>query len=263
MIDELVETLMHGKPAEAGGPPLESWTADIPLALDYALLGLQVLAPVSTVWLRMGLAYTRIREALERSPELVNGRIGRLREAVERDWQRLIPVRSIEAEQRDFAEPFYERMYDNAQRGIRGLLPEKYKSLRAELTPPPGLLGEGAAGALRDLFASTEEPGFAAANGALLQEIASHVLDYLRFERNALRTISDVQRDINALLGRPQPDAPLTGRQLAIFHDLRRQTPFRGQNYLIDSISETLGVAIENQKDATTVSYQGRSLALA
>ncbi|HEX4382715.1 MAG TPA: hypothetical protein VH083_07190, partial [Myxococcales bacterium] len=261
MIDELVETLMHGKPVE-GAPALGEWTADIPLALDYALLGLQVLAPASTVWLRMGLAYTRIREALERSAQLTQGRVGKLREAIERDWQRLIPVRTIEAAQRDFAEPFYQRMYDNAQRGVRGLAPEKHKSLKAELMPPPGLLGESAGGALRDLFASTEAPELAAANGPLLQEIAGHVLDYLRFERNALRVVTDVQRDINALLGRPQPDSPLTGRQLAIHHDLRRQAPFRGQNYLIETISETLEIAIENQKDATTLSHGGRSLVI-
>ena len=261
MIDELVETLLNGKPVE-GAPELGSWTADIPKALDYALLGLQVYAPVYTIWVRMGLAYTRIREALERSPGLNSGRVGKLREAVERDWLRLTPVRNHEQAQRDFSEPFYHRMYDNAQRGIRGLSPEKYQSLEAELTPPPDLLGDRAAGALRDLFASTEGPAFATANAALLQEISGYVLDYLRFERNALRTISAVQHDINLLLGRPQPAEPLTGRQLAIFHDLRRQTPFRGQNYLVDTISETLDVAIENQKDATTVSHRGRALAL-
>ena len=267
MIDELVETLMNGKPVQAeqskdGAPALESWTADIPLALDYALLGLQIYAPIATLWVRMGLAYSRIREALERAPELTSGRLGKLREAIERDWQRLVPVRTIEAAQRDFAEPFYQRMFDNAQRGIRGLAPERYKSLAKELAPPLDLLGPGAAGALRDLFASLEAPEHAAANGALLQEIAGYVLDYLRYERNALRVITDVQRDINDLLERPQPAAPLTGRQLAIHHDLRRQTPFRGQNYLIDTISEIFDVAIENEKDSTAVSLAGRSLIL-
>ncbi len=95
-----------------------------------------------------------------------------------------------------------------------------------------------------------------------MQEIAGYVLDYLRFERNALRTVTAVQREINLILERPQPSSPLTGSQMAIFHLLRRQTPNRGQHYLIDTVLETLDVAIENHKDATTVTHAGRSLVL-
>ncbi|HEY6909781.1 MAG TPA: hypothetical protein VI356_10450 [Myxococcales bacterium] len=262
MIDELLETLMNGKPVEGSAGPLGPWAADIPQALDYGLRGIQVYAPVMTVWVRMGLAYARIREALLRAPGPIQGRLGRFREAVERDIERLLPGRNHTAEQRDFSEPFYRRMFHHAQLGIRGLAPHDRKDLAVELAPPPGLLGERARGALRDLFASAEEPAAAAANGELLQEIADHVLDYLRFERNALRTVTAVQREINLLLGRPQPSAPLTGSQLAIFHLLRRLTPNRGQYYLIDTVQETLGVAVENQQDATTVVHAGRSLVL-
>src|SRR5512140_43913 len=262
MIDELLATLMDGKPVEGSAEPLGPWTADIPQALDYGLRGIQVYAPVMTVWVRMGLAYARIREALQRAPGLTQGRLGKLREAVERDLERILPGRNHMAEQRDFSEPYYQRMFHNAQLGIRGLAPEDRKDLAVELQPPPGLLGERAAGALRDLFASVEEPAVAAANGPVLQEIADHVLDYLRFERNALRTVTAVQREINLLLERPQPSSPLTGSQMAIFHLLRRLTPNRGQYYLIDTVLETLGVAIENHKDATTVVHAGRSLVL-
>jgi len=261
MIDELLATLMNGKPVE-GSVELGPWTADIPLALDYALRGLQVYATVMTVWVRMGLAYARIHDALLRAPELTQGRLGRLRQAVERDFQSLVPGRNHLAEQRDFSEPFYQRMFHHAQLGIRGLSPQDRKDLAVELAPPPGLLGDRAGGALRDLFASTEEPAAAAANAPLLQEIAGHVLDYLRFERNALRTVTAVQREINLLLERPQPSSPLTGTQLAIYHLLRRPIPNRGQYYLIDTVLETLDISIENHKDATTVTHAGRSLVL-
>jgi len=262
MIDELVATLMDGKPVQGGAEKLGAWGADIPLALDYALRGLQLYSTIHMLWLRMGLAYTRIREALLREPALPQGGPGKLRDAVERDWQRILPVRSNQPEQRDFSEPFYQRMFHHAQRGIRGLAAEDRKDLAVELTPPPELLGESAAGALRDLFASTEEPAMAAVHAPLLQEIAGHVLDYLRFERNLLRTVTSVQREINLLLERPHPSSPLTGSHLAIFHHLRRGTPGRGLYYLIDTVRETLGVAIENQENATTVTYAGRSLVL-
>ena len=261
MIDEFVATLMNGKPVEDAGAPLAPWAEDIPRALDYALRGLQVYATVSTIWVRMGLAYTRIREALLRAPPLLQGRLQELRAAVERDWVKLLPGRLHQAEQREFAEAYYRRMFNNAQLGIRGLAQEDRKDLAAELSPPPDLLGKSAAGALRDLFASTEWPAAAAENALLLQEIADHLLDYLRFERNALRTVTALQREINLLLERPQPGSPLTGNQLAIHHLLRKGAP-GGLPYLLDAVLETLGVSVENQQDATTVAHGGQSLVL-
>ena len=72
------------------------------------------------------------------------------------------------------------------------------------------------------------------------------------FERNALRTVTALQRHINLLLDRPQPSSPLTGAQLAIHHLLRANTR-GGLPYLLDTVLETLDVAVENQQDATTL----------
>jgi hypothetical protein len=123
------------------------------------------------------------------------------------------------------------------------------------------LLADRAAGALRDLFASVEVPAAAVENGPLLEEIAGHVLDYLRFERNALRTVTALQREIDLLLGRPHPCSPLTGAQLAIHHVLRKGT-VGGLPSLLDAVQEALDIAVENQMDATTVVHAGQSLVL-
>src|SRR3954469_8631207 len=106
MIEEFVETLMEGKPVEDAGTPAP-WTAEIPAALDYALRGLQVYATVFTVWGRMALAYARIREALQRAPDLQGGRVGKLRAAIERDWEIIVPGRLHKQEQRAWAQQFY------------------------------------------------------------------------------------------------------------------------------------------------------------
>jgi hypothetical protein len=262
MIDELVETLMDGKPLQGPAPVLGPWAADIPLAMDYGLRGVQLHAATFIVWVRMGLAYTRIVEALERAPGLTHGVLGRLRLAMTRDFRSITPARTHLAEQRDFSEPYYHRMYDNAQRGIRGLAEEKYQRLDAELTPPASLLDERAAAAFADLFASVEEPAHAAANAALLQEISGYLLDYLRYERNALRTIDAVQREINTLLKRPQPKQPLSGDDLAILLALRRMNPGRGFRYLLETVREVTGIVVDNQKDGTTVTRGSRSLVL-
>lgn len=261
MIDEFVATLMSGKPVADAEAPLGPWIEDVPQALDYALRGLQVHAAVSTVWLQMSLAYARIREALLRALGPAQGRLKKLHAAVERDWLKLLPGRTHEAEQREFAEAYYRRMFNNAQLGIRGLARDDRKDLAALLSPPPGLLGETAAGALRDVFASAEAPAAAAENAPLLQEIAGFVLDYLRFERNALRTVTALQREINLLLERPQPKSPLTGTQLAIHHLLRKGAP--GElPCLLDAVAETLDVSVENQQDATAVVHRARSFVL-
>ena len=203
------------------------------------------------LWVKMGLAYTRIHGALERAPGLNGGRLGRLRATVERDWQKLLPGRTNLPEQRAFSDAYYRRMFMAAQEGVRGL--RERVDFAAALAPPPELLGVRARGAFRDLFTSAEEPGCAAENGALLQEIADHVLDFLRFERNALRTVAAVQREINVLLERPQPSAPLTGTDLGTALAVRRGTPNRGLYYLLDTVRETLDLEVVNRADATVV----------
>ena len=255
MIDELLATLMEGKPAESDWEC--PWTAEIPAALDYALRGRQLNAVIFTIWVRMGLAFTRIHETLQRAP--VRGRLARLREAVARDFQLIIPGRNHQVEQRDWSEGFYREMFNRAQLGIRGL--DEPKDLAAELLPPRDLLGARAAQALGDLFVSIEEPGLAAANAPLLREIAGYVLDYLRFERNALRAVVAVQRKVNELLGRPQPGSALTSMQMAIFHLIRKGSP-GATPYLLDTLSEALALEILNQVDSTTVTYRGVSVGL-
>jgi hypothetical protein len=243
MIDEFVATLLDGKALATPTEPLPQWAQDIPAALDYGLLGIQVYAAVYCTWMRMTRAYTEIREAL-----LSRGGPAPLREGMERDFKIITAVRGHDERQRQWSEAFAHRMFNHAQTGIRGVF--ERQDLAALLTPPEGLLSEGAKGALRDLFASL---------GA--EPVALPLLEFLRFERNALRTVTGVQERINALLGRPKPASPLTGAQLAIHHLLRRGSPGAVPS-LVDLLRETLDVDIQNHAGATTVSHGGQSLVL-
>jgi hypothetical protein len=261
MIDELVQTAMYGKPLEGPPPELGPWAADIPQAIDYGLLGRQQNATVATIWVAMGGAYAHIYAALQREPSLRQGRLGEFRAALERDFLTILPGRNDQVEQRTWSYPYHKNTFEHAQLGITGLAPEDRIDFDVVLHPPEGLLRESAAGALRDLFASLEEPDLAAVNGPLWQEIAGYLLDYLRFERNALPTVIAVQRRINALLGRPQPTAPFTSRQLEIFHKIRVGTPGAAV-YLLESFRKTLGLEFDNREEATTITFGGRSLVL-
>ena len=253
MIDEFVATLMEGRPVQGEGPEPGAWTADIPLAVDYALRGLQVFAAVQLFRVRMGLAYSRIRETLGRAPGASSARLDRLRGAIDRDWELANSGRLNMAEQRAWSEQYYGTMFARAQVGIRGLLPEDRQDLETLLTPPPRLLADPAP--LAEVLAAGEP----AATAPVLREIAGHLLDYLRFERQGLTAVSALQRDIDTLLGRPHPKGPLTSSQVGIYHILRRGT---AMPYLFDTVLEALDTAIDNHPGATTVVRQGRSLAL-
>ncbi|HEX4385923.1 MAG TPA: hypothetical protein VH083_23360 [Myxococcales bacterium] len=240
MIVELVETLLNGG---IGGKATEQqvqlgpWVEDIPLALDYGLRGLQLTATLQTIWMRMGLAYTRIRETLARAGAPSRGRLGKLHELIERDWPGIVSGRKHLPEQQSFSKLYFQRMFRHAQTGIRGLLPEDRRELTDLLTP-----AAGTAAALRQVFVSAEEPELASAHEQPLREIADHVHDYLGLEAAGLRVMTNVQREINQLLGRPQPKSPLTGSQLAIFYLLRRQSPGVTSHYLLDTVQEALGL---------------------
>ena len=261
MIEELVQTLMDGKPVTApGGTDLPAdWVASIPEGVDYGLLGLQMHACLMMVWVKLGLAVASIHDALLRAPDLKGPKLDLLRTVIERDFVRLRQGRNILAAQRDLSDIYYRNIYDHVQPGIRGLAKEDRKRFEVEMTPPAGLLGDGARGALRDLFGSLGEPPECA---ALLQEISGYVFDYVRYERNALRPIAEIQRQINTLLGRPQAQEPITAQHLAVGPALRRATFDYGPNSLTETIQEALGIAIESSQDETTVTYGGRSFSL-
>jgi hypothetical protein len=260
MIDELVQTVIYGKPLGGEPPVLGPWAADIPKALDYALLGRAMNATVATIWVAMGGAYARMYEAFQREPKPSDGLLGKLRVAVERDFLSILPGRNDQPEQRAWSYPFHKTSFERAQLGITGLAPQDRVSFDVVLHPPAELLGESA-GAMRDLFASLEEPAHSQANGALLQELGGYLLDYLRFERNALRTVSWLQRQINALLERPQPVAPFTNKELGLFHSIRQGTPGAAV-YILDPFKEALGLEVDNREEMTTVAVGGRTLAL-
>jgi hypothetical protein len=255
MIDELLTTLVDGTPA--AGDWTCPWFAEIPAALDYAMRGRQLNAVTFTVWVRMGLAFTRIHEALQRAHAF--GWLGRLREAVARDFQLILPGRNHQVEQRDFSERYYREMFDRAQLAVRD--PGEPVDFAAAMSPPPELLGERAASELRDLFVSIEEPRDAAQNAGPWSEIAGYLVDYLRFERNALRVVVPIQTEINRMLGREQPRAALTSLQLASTHTLRKGTP-GGTPYLLETLREAVGVEISSEASSTVATYGKLSIAL-
>lgn len=254
MIAELLATLISGATVPDAVRP-SPWEQEIARAIDYALHGQLVHAAVSILWVRMGETYGRIRDALPASRP--RGRLGKLRSAVERDWELLVPSHR-DAGRRAFSQRMYRRMFEEAQRGIRGR--GSIVDL-SELLDTSQVLRGGADGALREVFVAAEEAFTAETNGPLLQEIAGHVLEYLRIERATLALVTSLERDIDQLLERPHPAGPLQASQLAIYHLLRKGTA-SAQPYLIDTVQETLGISIDGDPGSTIVRHGGHILHL-
>ncbi|HEU4534430.1 MAG TPA: hypothetical protein VFS00_09940 [Polyangiaceae bacterium] len=259
MIEEFFATIVDGQaPTKGAAPPPGAWAGDVPAAVDYGLYGIQLYAVVFTLWLRMGLAYQRVREALHGEAALAEPALDGLRARVEVDWALIVPGRLNQPVQRAWSEERYEEMYQRAQLGVRGAEGRAPARLADAIAPPPGLLGEGARAQLRAIVAG----GAGGAARAALEEVADALLDYLRAERAALAAAAAVQRQINALLGRAHPSRPLAGADLALHHRFRVQT-LGGLPVLADVFESELGLSVENTEIATRVTRDGTTVELA
>jgi hypothetical protein len=249
MVDELLATLLDGKPV-AGAPTTQAaWDSEIPAAMDYALRGLQLYCLQFNLWSYMCRAYEVIRGALLAVKDEPGGVLGRLRARIERDWEIILPTRLNQATQRDWAEARYIEMFDQAQRGLRGFREDALLRLQDAFTPARDEVDGKAHLRLRELVRSRAGslPG---TRGDVLDVVADATAEFLAIERSALRAPEDVQRQVNALLQRPHPARKFSGADLALHHRLRVGT-IGVLPYLLDVLRDELGIAIENTEDST------------
>jgi hypothetical protein len=251
MVEEFFATLMEGKPVVGAPTPLPEWSAEIPAAMDYGLLGLQLYALQFNLWARMGRAYEVIRAALLEVEEEPGGLLGRLRERVEQDWRMLMPSRLHESSLRDWVDVRYGEMYEHTQRGLRGFREDALHRFQDAFTPARDEVDERARLRLRELIHS-HAGSPTGARRDVLDVMAEATAEYLAIERSVLRALERVQRQVNALLQRPHPARKFSGADLSLSHNLRvglvRMLP-----YLMDMLREELGITVENTEDATRV----------
>ncbi|WP_375768373.1 hypothetical protein NR798_42960 [Archangium gephyra] len=255
MVEELFATLMDGKPVTGGPPTVPEWYADVPAAVDYGLLGLQLYSLQFNLWSYMCRAYEVIREALLQVEEEPGSLLSRLRERIERDWERILPTRLEQATQRDWAEARYIEMFDRAQRGMRGFREDALVRLRDVFTPARDEVDGETRLRLRELLRSRADSPSRTLRD-VLDTVADATAEFLAIERPVLRALEGVQRQVNALLQRPHPARKLTGAELSLHHRLRTGT-HGALPYLMEVLRYELGIAIENTADATRCSPLG------
>jgi hypothetical protein len=259
LIDEFLSTAFDGTEIEGTEglelpPEIKRLLAQLPEAIDYALLGLQSWAVSRSIWLAMSRAYRTIREVLEASMSDAGAAIcGQLRERVRGDWKKLDQGRLADVYEHDVHVDVYTDTYEQSWRALRS--PIGAPTLAERIAPDPeGPRPAAVAGQLRDLFGERFSAAELRALGgaAALDRIVSALVLYLREEQAILQSTEDIQAEINRRLERARPSRPLTARDLrvnfAMYGGSIAEFP-----YLFDTLEEELGIRVECTADAIEV----------
>jgi hypothetical protein len=249
MVEEFFATLMEGKPLAGAPTSLPEWSAGIPAAMDYGMLGLQLYCLQSNLWSHMCRAYEVIRSALLDVEDEPGGVLRRLRERVERDWPMVRHSGLAQSTARDLAAVRYGEMYEHAQRGLRDFREDALLRFQDAFTPARDEVDEQARLRLRELIRSCAGP-LPGPRGEVLDVVADAIAEYLAIERPVLRAMEGAQRQINALLQRPHPARKFSGADLALNHHLRIGTILM-RPHLLEALRDELGITVENTEDAT------------
>lgn len=253
LIDEFLTVAFDGVRVEGAdsielAPEVTALLAQLPAAIDYGLLGLQVWGITRAVWCQMSLVYKAMRA-------LFDGATGasaeRFRTRLQEDWARLDHSRIAGDYDRDVHMIVYKDCYEQAWRALPSPLGaasfEERIAPIAETAEHRALAGQLRA-LLAERFADSSFPGSSAAQ--LAEQLSALFVGYLRQEQAMLGAALELQEALNTLLARPRPTRPLTARDLrvnyAMYGGYLSQFP-----YLFDSLDQELGFRVE--ATATTV----------
>jgi hypothetical protein len=240
LVEELLATAVDGTPVEGGedlvlSAQVQRVLAELPMAMDYAFLGLQVWAVTRSVWLAMSLLYRALLAITERA----TGEIGaHLRARLEHEWNRLNSERIADDYEREVHAQVYRDCYEQPWRALRA--PVGAPTLAERITAGPERAEHRAAAAdLRRVLAAP----LAAAGIADVDSVVDHLIQYLRTEQAILASALDLQEAINALLDRPRPSRPLTVRDFLVGHKMYGGEMGR-YPYIFDTLEEVLGIHV-------------------
>lgn len=252
LVDEFLVTLLDGKPVTGTPPPVPAWDADIPLAMDYALRGMQLNSLQLSLWNRMCHAYDVMRSVLLEVRDEPGGLCSRLRDRLERDWALIQPTGLASSSHRDWVQARYLEIFDQAWRGLRGVREDERVRLQDVFTPSQDEVDGRDRLRLRELLHSRAGSPSGSRREAL-DIIADTLAEFLEHERSTLRAMAGIQRRVNALLQRPHPERRFSSADLALHLRLRTGT-LGALPYLPDVLRDELGILSENTEDSQLAS---------
>jgi hypothetical protein len=247
MIDELLAVAIEGAPVEGAddlelAPEVQSLIGELPAAVDYGLLGLQVWGVGRSVWLAMSLAYKALRRVFS---EATGTAAERLRDRLDRDWARLDVARIADNHERDVHLDVYRDSYEQPWRALAA--PQGSPSFAARVAPVTERPEHAAVTAqLRVLFSARfAEADLGGLTAAHIAELAGILVEYLRSEQAILASVTELTGEINRRLARPAPARPLTVRDLRIAFEMYAGL-IGDSPYLFDMLEAELGIYVES-----------------
>ena len=256
LIDEFLAIVCNGTPVEGAEavvlpPQVQSLLAELPAAVDYGLLALQVWTVVRSAWPAMSLAYDALCDVLDGAGDPAIG--GALRERLDADRAILARAQVAGERGREVQHRAHADGYEQAWRALRA--PVGPATLDARIAPhsesPADL---PVACTLRELvgqrlFGAALDD---AARRAVVDPFVATLVRLLRAEQAILAGATALEDEINRLLERPAPVRPLTVRDCRVAYRLR-DDHLSGFPYLFDTLEELLGIAVECTSDRIDV----------
>ncbi len=267
MIDEFLAIAVDGAGQDRADFPkiaelpveIRDLMAELPAAIDYSLYGLQIWGLTRATWLAMSRAYKRMREILD----LVGATAGTtgpyqaVRERLEVEWAFMDFLRIAVVYEHDVHATVYRDGYEQSWKCLaKPIGPDTYDQAVAAV--PETAAHQAGFRRLRDLITAAlpAEPGSPSVASAFAEVLTL----YIRQEQAVLQIVTAIQQEINALLARPEPARPLTGRDFIIYHGMREDYPTTF-THILDALADVLGIRVE--LTATTFTVEGAANARA
>jgi hypothetical protein len=243
LIDELFAAVFDGAPLHAADrelpPEVLALLDELPAAVDYALLGLQVWAVARWVWLGMSYAYRAIRELVEPAAAAGGAICSRLGARLAGEWRVLERERMAIEPEIEVHRVVYADAYEQSWRGLRS--PAGAPAVAERVAPVAERAEHRALGAeLRARLGAALAGELAA---PAIDRFAEVVVHYVREEQAVLASTAALQDAINALLDRPRPTRALRVQDLRVLYTMHTGSK-SAFPYLFETLEDELGFGV-------------------
>jgi len=247
LIHEFLAVVVDGKPAERADPrdlPAEvrALLAQLPAAIDYALVGMQVWCVAAAAWFPGSRAYTALLAILDHAAPTDNVMFGRLRKRLRADRERFEKVRFTTEAELSAHFDVYNAAYQQARNAATA--PTGAARLAEEVAiGPAGPMHDHAADQLRALLIArlgTNE----------VDPLVDRIVEYLREEQAVAASAMRFQAAINAMLERPRPARALSVKDIHAYYTLGRAA----FTYVVEAIEQELDIRIDCTTEAIAIS---------
>jgi hypothetical protein len=268
MVDDFTAVILDRADPKGGwpdevDPEVQAALDEIPKAVDYGLMGLQIFGSVFSLFPTSTAGHAQLREILLAWNKSDSPTLGKMRERCERLHEFTQDSGWLKSDARRKSRLIaYNEMYQKCSFGLTGSFPsptleEKYENLPRLPEETMERLRAAFARMFHDLPDGEE----------LFVELAGWLGRFISFVQVALQVTLETQGRINAHLGREKPKKTLMGRDLARYVGLDKTVDSKNERqevpFLIDDIARVMGLTIDVTADEVIITEGVREMATA